>query len=746
MAAVALARTPNIERVAVRTRPHVVQRRLPPSGMRCRRAPPPAGTDRRRGVHDTTRFGDVGAPRTPRSHATIGPWPTSSSSTAATDVAWNASATCSSTGPHPRPSCHVASSPPSGSAPALRWTSEGWARGATKTPWTVRSARLVLECRPASGGQVGVFAEHAGTWDWLQGAVAAARAELERPPEILSLFAYTGGATLACARSGARVAHVDASKPAVAWARQNAELSGLADRPVRWLVDDVRSFLRRERRRGRRYDGVVVDPPSYGHGPVPWKIETDLEPLLDDLAALLGPRPSLVVLSAHTEGFDGERLAALCREHLGVPSTRRRSPADRAQRQRASTRQLGADPGPLRPSAKMGVVADLVLSSTRNPRVKAVAALRDRRARDEAGLTLIDGVREVARAVAGGAAIVEVYVDRARLRDDGVEAMDAARAAGAEVVDCAPFVLDRLAYGDRGDGIVAVARIPDTSLDGLVLPADPLLVVVEGVEKPGNLGAVLRSADGAGADAVIAADPRTDLFNPNAVRASQGTLFALPVAAGPSPGRAHVAPGPGHHRRRGEGGRHAPLFGRRPPRTGGARPRQRGDRAHGRLVGRRRRRRSACRCWALPTASTCRSPRPSCCTRRGDSATSAGQTNGHADLRLRDHRRRPGRRGRRAQGSRARRDRRHRRPALVRRLVPPHRLRAVEGAAPFRRAPLVRRGLLVAACLGASRLHGQPPGRRRRAGRPLACRVARGRRARPRSAAPAGSPRRVACR
>ncbi len=204
---------------------------------------------------------------------------------------------------------------------ALRWTSEGWARGATKTPWTVRSARLVLECRPASGGQVGVFAEHAGTWDWLQGAVAAARAELERPPEILSLFAYTGGATLACARSGARVAHVDASKPAVAWARQNAELSGLADRPVRWLVDDVRSFLRRERRRGRRYDGVVVDPPSYGHGPVPWKIETDLEPLLDDLAALLGPRPSLVVLSAHTEGFDGERLAALCREHLGVPST-----------------------------------------------------------------------------------------------------------------------------------------------------------------------------------------------------------------------------------------------------------------------------------------------------------------------------------------------------------------------------------------------------------------------------------------
>jgi TrmH family RNA methyltransferase len=182
----------------------------------------------------------------------------------------------------------------------------------------------------------------------------------------------------------------------------------------------------------------------------------------------------------------------------------------------------------------MHAVADLVLTSTSNPRVKAVAGLRDRRARDEAGLTLIDGIRELTRAIAGGAVIVEAYADQARLEEAGVEALDAARAAGAEVVECAPFVLDRLAYGDRNEGIVAVARIPDTSLDAITLPDDPLVVVVEGVEKPGNLGAVLRSADGAGADAVIAADPRTDLFNPNAIRASQGTLFALPVAAGSS--------------------------------------------------------------------------------------------------------------------------------------------------------------------------------------------------------------------
>jgi TrmH family RNA methyltransferase len=180
-------------------------------------------------------------------------------------------------------------------------------------------------------------------------------------------------------------------------------------------------------------------------------------------------------------------------------------------------------------------VPDAALSSTRNPRVRAAAALRDRRARTEAGRTLIDGARELARAIAGGAGIVEAYVDPERLTAEGRATVEAARAAGAEILEVAAVVVDHLAYGDRGDGIVAVARIPDTSLGNLALPPDPLVVVVEALEKPGNLGAVLRSADGAGADAVIAADPRTDLFNPNAIRASQGTLFAVPVAAAPTP-------------------------------------------------------------------------------------------------------------------------------------------------------------------------------------------------------------------
>lgn len=174
------------------------------------------------------------------------------------------------------------------------------------------------------------------------------------------------------------------------------------------------------------------------------------------------------------------------------------------------------------------------VSSPANPRIRAAAALRDRRAREEAGLTLVDGVRELARALAGGAAPVEVFADPERLDEAGLGVVDAARCAGGLVRQTAGRALDRLAYGDRSDGIVATVRIPELSLASLALPREPLVVVLEAVEKPGNLGAVLRSADGAGADALVLADPRTDPFNPNAVRASLGAVFAVPLAAGSS--------------------------------------------------------------------------------------------------------------------------------------------------------------------------------------------------------------------
>lgn len=179
-------------------------------------------------------------------------------------------------------------------------------------------------------------------------------------------------------------------------------------------------------------------------------------------------------------------------------------------------------------------MAGTTLTSARNPRLRSALALRDRRARDEAGLTLIDGVRELSLALAGGARVVEVFVDEERLDGEGREALRRAGEAGATIVAVGAAALDRLAYGDRVAGLVATVRTPDVSLAALRLPPEPLLVVIEGLEKPGNLGAIVRTADAAGADGVIAADPRTDLFNPNAIRASLGTMFAVPVAAGSS--------------------------------------------------------------------------------------------------------------------------------------------------------------------------------------------------------------------
>ena len=177
-----------------------------------------------------------------------------------------------------------------------------------------------------------------------------------------------------------------------------------------------------------------------------------------------------------------------------------------------------------------------ILTSTANPRIRAAAALRDRRSRDRTGLTLVDGAREVRRAIEGRAVVEEAFVCEPLL--SGVDAravLDLLAAREIPVQSVNQPVFERIAFGDRAEGIVAVTRIPSLALADLTLPQDPLVVVIEGVEKPGNVGAVLRSADGAGADAVVAADPRTDLFNPNAIRASAGTMFSVPVAAGASP-------------------------------------------------------------------------------------------------------------------------------------------------------------------------------------------------------------------
>jgi 23S rRNA (cytosine1962-C5)-methyltransferase len=189
--------------------------------------------------------------------------------------------------------------------------STGWsgrASASARDGWTIRLGGLTYELRATAAGQVGLFPEHLGTLPWLRQRVGRGSGQ----PSVLNLFGYTGLATLTVADAGASVAHVDASRPSVEWARRNASLSGLEERPIRWLVDDAAAFVAREVRRGRRYDGVVLDPPTYGHGPGrrAWRLETDLPALLDGIGQLL-VSGAFVVLTAHAEGLRPDELGVL---------------------------------------------------------------------------------------------------------------------------------------------------------------------------------------------------------------------------------------------------------------------------------------------------------------------------------------------------------------------------------------------------------------------------------------------------
>lgn len=173
--------------------------------------------------------------------------------------------------------------------------------------WSVSCGDARMELRLTSFGHVGLFAEQQVQWPWITERLSGGETSA------LNLFAYTGGSTLAAAAGGARVTHVDAVKGIVSWARTNAELSGLSDAPIRWIVDDALKFTRREVRRGRRYDAVVLDPPTFGRGPqgTVWKIEKDLVELLDLCEQLLSDAPRLVLLSAHTPGVTAAVLRNL---------------------------------------------------------------------------------------------------------------------------------------------------------------------------------------------------------------------------------------------------------------------------------------------------------------------------------------------------------------------------------------------------------------------------------------------------
>lgn len=167
--------------------------------------------------------------------------------------------------------------------------------------WSIRYGSLCFHLKPMGFKHTGLFPEQAVNWDWMAARIRAAR----RPVRVLNLFGYTGGATLACAAAGAHVTHVDASKGMVAWGRENVEASGLAGRPMRWLVDDCGKFVQREQRRGHVYDAILMDPPSYGRGPGGeiWKLEDQIYSLVEQCAALLSDTPLFFMINSYTTGL-----------------------------------------------------------------------------------------------------------------------------------------------------------------------------------------------------------------------------------------------------------------------------------------------------------------------------------------------------------------------------------------------------------------------------------------------------------
>jgi TrmH family RNA methyltransferase len=175
------------------------------------------------------------------------------------------------------------------------------------------------------------------------------------------------------------------------------------------------------------------------------------------------------------------------------------------------------------------------ITSPSNPRVKAAARLRDRQGRSDQERIIIDGVREIGLALAGGIELAELYFFPELCRDEHhTSLLETARRARVSLIEVTPPVMEKLAFGQRVEGVVAVAQTPRRSLTDLKLNEHALIAVVEGVEKPGNLGAILRTADAAGVAALIVADGGTDLYNPNAIRASLGAIFTVPVASAAS--------------------------------------------------------------------------------------------------------------------------------------------------------------------------------------------------------------------
>ena len=177
--------------------------------------------------------------------------------------------------------------------------------------WDIEFSDLKFRIKPTAFKHTGIFQEQGVNWDWMRGLIRnekkgkVSAGEVASEVDVFNLFGYTGGASLACAQEGAKVVHVDGSKSAVTWARENAELSGLADKPIRWILEDARVFVGREIKRGNKYDAIIMDPPAFGHGANKeiWKIEEHFMELVENCISLLKDKPLFFIINGYSAGY-----------------------------------------------------------------------------------------------------------------------------------------------------------------------------------------------------------------------------------------------------------------------------------------------------------------------------------------------------------------------------------------------------------------------------------------------------------
>jgi 23S rRNA (cytosine1962-C5)-methyltransferase len=378
--------------------------------------------------------------------------------------------------------------------------------------------RATFACQFTSFRHVGAFPEQEAHFPH----AAAPRGSGKRAIP-LNLFGYTGLASLVASAAGAEVTHVDASKKAVAWARENQALSKLEAKPIRWIVDDAQKFAAREVRRGKRFDAILLDPPKFGRGPKNevWDLFRDLPEMLRLCRQLLKP-DGFLILTAYAIALvplaapafrggarTGRRIGSACARGSG-----RRSACDLALL--ALERAVTADPP--RPGSFKKI------TSLANPLVKEVRALQQKKHRDESGLFIAEGQKLVRDAVDGGWRVDMLAYAAADVGEAAIGALAAeTKACGGTVLEVSSQVLEKITRRENPQSVVGVFRqrfAPETEIG-----KGGIWVALDRVRDPGNLGTILRTAVAAGMRGVALVVASCDPFSLEAVRATMGSIF-----------------------------------------------------------------------------------------------------------------------------------------------------------------------------------------------------------------------------